>query len=160
MFQTLDLSTRNIIRTLATDRESADKEVFRNLQIGNTLVRQDITEAKTEIINAIRLLDWAVWKSTKKTLKSKAPLSQGGRKAVFRDHVIQNLSFGAMTERESDIPNAHKSTFQWIYETPIAGRGTWSNLAHWLSQENGVYWVQGKPGSGMFQRKYCKSNNC
>lgn len=47
-----------------------------------------------------------------------------------------------MDERYYDIPEAHKQTFQWIYEKEDL------KFVDWLKKGDGVYWITGKAGSG------------
>lgn len=47
-----------------------------------------------------------------------------------------------MNDRYDDIIDAHRMTFQWIYERPELG------FVDWLKAGTGVYWVTGKAGSG------------
>lgn len=56
--------------------------------------------------------------------------------------VLKSLLFDEIVERHSDIPSAHKDTFQWALKDEK------TNLAHWLKNENGIYWIRGKAGSG------------
>ncbi|KAF3020974.1 hypothetical protein E8E14_009169 [Neopestalotiopsis sp. 37M] len=56
--------------------------------------------------------------------------------------VLDELDFDRMDERYDDIGDAHKETFQWIYETPQLG------FVPWLESGKGVFWITGKPGSG------------
>lgn len=125
--------------------------------------RQDIIEAKAEIINAVRLLDWTEWSSREvkgwENTNYKA-MTPEQKKAAFKSYACQRLSYRSMAERCSDIPQAHQSTFQWIYKPPVPGVGTWSNFPQWLSQENGIYWIQGKPGSGESVCIYILSSKC
>lgn len=47
-----------------------------------------------------------------------------------------------MDLRVAQIDSAHGSTLRWLYENPSAG------LADWLRNGRGLFWIQGKPGSG------------
>lgn len=151
LFETLDLSTRAIIEAMVANRTSSESAVVENISLSNKAVRQDITEAKAEIINAVRLLDWTEWSSREvkgwESTNYKA-ITPEQKKAAFKPYACQRLSYRTMAERHGDIPQAHQSTFQWIYKPPVPDVGTWSDFSQWLSQENGIYWIQGKPGSG------------
>jgi hypothetical protein len=65
--------------------------------------------------------------------------------------VLQSLSFTGMRTRQSLIPDAHSSTFDWIF-TPSKWAATdprsQIRLHAWLAEGSGVYWISGKPGSG------------
>lgn len=47
-----------------------------------------------------------------------------------------------MNYRYQDIAEAHKRTFEWCYEEPGPG------LVQWLRNGSGIFWVNGKAGSG------------
>jgi hypothetical protein len=49
-----------------------------------------------------------------------------------------------MSAREAQLADANAITVDWVWLLP-AGR---SSLAQWLSTEAGIFWIQGKPGSG------------
>ncbi|KAK7964386.1 hypothetical protein PG988_011360 [Apiospora saccharicola] len=77
------------------------------------------------------------------------------------DKFLQTLFFPEILERQSQIKGAAPGTLNWIFETEdteVSGEdranylGTtqrpWDDLAAWLRNDNGVYWVNGKAGSG------------
>ncbi len=71
--------------------------------------------------------------------------------------LLNELEFATMEERREEIPEAHKTTFSWVFrdsETAEpsgnvvnAGRPR-TNFAHWLRQGEKIYWIKGKAGSG------------
>lgn len=63
-------------------------------------------------------------------------------------HVLKDLYFPRITARQRKIPDAHARTFMWIYERELPGGSTRIDFVDWLKTEEGVFWVQGKPGSG------------
>ena len=77
------------------------------------------------------------------------------RAAVSRQ-ILRGLTYESIAERFEDIEEAHKKTCEWIWQDgPQANRGyngrpqpTWSNLNRWLSDQSGVYWVNGKAAAG------------
>ncbi|KAM7214962.1 hypothetical protein V8F06_009639 [Rhypophila decipiens] len=56
--------------------------------------------------------------------------------------IIRSLQYHQITDRESSILEAHKTTFEWALSQDK------SNLAEWLSGGSGIYWISGKAGSG------------
>ena len=69
------------------------------------------------------------------------------RQSVARD-LLRSLWFETITDRYEEISEAHKRTFKWIYQDSPYEEARWSNFAHWLTQGDGLYWIQGKAGSG------------
>ena len=60
---------------------------------------------------------------------------------VFAD-LLHSLDFVERSQRYERITEAHQNTFDWIFEKPELG------LVSWLRKGTGIYWIQGKPGSG------------
>ncbi|CZT18951.1 uncharacterized protein RCC_04796 [Ramularia collo-cygni] len=57
-------------------------------------------------------------------------------------HILSSLQFPEMHMRHSAITEAHRSTFSWVYDE------TASTFATWLEGSDGLFWVNGKAGSG------------
>lgn len=57
-------------------------------------------------------------------------------------HVLESLSFPEMPIRYSEIPETYEDTYAWIFDmkqTPFAT---------WLENTDGIFWINGKAGSG------------
>ena len=59
--------------------------------------------------------------------------------AGYQSQFLQSLFFPEIYARREAIEEAHKTTFQWIFE---------HDFAVWLQSGHGVYWISGKAGSG------------
>ncbi|KAI9680234.1 MAG: hypothetical protein M1822_007233 [Bathelium mastoideum] len=57
--------------------------------------------------------------------------------------ILGSLYFMQMKERQSDVAQAHRTTFEWIFK-----QKTDVNFMDWLQHSNGIYWISGKAGSG------------
>jgi len=68
--------------------------------------------------------------------------------ADFKGAILQSLRFPTIYSRRLDIPDAHARTFDWIYREPMLEGTLWSIFSQWLRQDSGIYWVNGKAGSG------------
>ncbi|KAH7395861.1 hypothetical protein BKA64DRAFT_71611 [Cadophora sp. MPI-SDFR-AT-0126] len=87
-------------------------------------------------------------------------LEHSKTRAVFMDHtktqldsrvchsIIESLHFPTRTVRHETIPEAHKRTFEWIFRDPVIDGKPWSNFVDWLKSGDGIYWINGKAGSG------------
>jgi hypothetical protein len=62
--------------------------------------------------------------------------------------VMDSLFFPDIHSRQESIKEAHKETFQWIFETGTPRTRPWSNLIDWLKHGEDIYWISGKAGSG------------
>ena len=56
--------------------------------------------------------------------------------------LCNSLDFAERSYRYEWIKEAHPTTFDWIFEKSELG------LISWLRKGTGIYWIQGKPGSG------------
>ena len=64
--------------------------------------------------------------------------------------VLDSLGFAAMQNRQEEVAQAHRTTFDWMFQSPTEEPQEllWTNFAQWLRGSNGIYWVNGKAGSG------------
>ncbi|KAI9650418.1 hypothetical protein NHQ30_000432 [Ciborinia camelliae] len=76
-----------------------------------------------------------VWNQVSKTIE------HGGTLATQRA-ILETLKYKRMSERRSNIVEAHIGTFDWIFD-PHKTR-----FLHWLREGDGIYWINGKAGSG------------
>jgi hypothetical protein len=65
-----------------------------------------------------------------------------------RKAVMDSLFFPEIHSRQESIKDAHKHTFQWIFDTGTQEARPWSNFPQWLQHDRGIYWISGKAGSG------------
>jgi hypothetical protein len=63
--------------------------------------------------------------------------------------ILSSLHFQAETERYESVSEAHTKTFNWIYYKESSAEETkWDDFAEWLEYGDGLYWINGKAGSG------------
>ena len=82
--------------------------------------------------------------------------ASAGKNSILQDFLLESLSFTAMKDREEEVSEAHQNTFGWIFDnagtdpTQKATMKPGSNFLQWLrhDQEGGIYWINGKAGSG------------
>lgn len=80
-------------------------------------------------------------------------VQQLGNHSAYTDYVnqyLESLRFPEIQSRQETIKKEHEKTFQWIFE---AGQGRkqnqrWTDFVQWLKDGQGIYWVDGKAGSG------------
>ncbi|XDG05519.1 hypothetical protein ABKA04_005134 [Annulohypoxylon sp. FPYF3050] len=74
--------------------------------------------------------------------------------ADYKTKILDSLHSRGITERQSSIPEAHKDTFEWVWNDPVDNPDTakWDSLSQWLQASatptGGCYWLSGKAGSG------------
>ena len=86
------------------------------------------------------------------TLGVQAPAVMGidEKEASIRKWILHSLGFAAMQNRQEEVARAYHTTFEWMFEEPKeeAKPPQWTNFVDWLRHGNGIYWVNGKAGSG------------
>lgn len=63
-------------------------------------------------------------------------------------HILQSLHFSSMDHRRVEIHEAHQKTFRWVFDEYPDENCPWSNFVTWLKEGSGLYWINGKAGSG------------
>ena len=68
----------------------------------------------------------------------------------YRKRFLKSLWFPEIHHRQERIRDAFEKTFQWIYgsQDPNKCERSWDNFVEWLESGQGVYWINGKAGSG------------
>ena len=66
----------------------------------------------------------------------------------YRKRLLDSLWFNELWSREERIADAHRETFEWIFDSTGKGVGRWDNFVEWLERGKGIYWIKGKAGSG------------
>ena len=66
----------------------------------------------------------------------------------YRTQLLDSLWFAEILSREETIAEAHSETFQWIFDKSGQAVRPWDNFSAWLENGEGIYWVNGKAGSG------------
>jgi len=72
---------------------------------------------------------------------------------LISDEILQSLHFETISERFENVDENHMNTFGWIFRSDQDGAQNSharqrSNFRSWLESGTGIYWVNGKAGSG------------
>ena len=69
--------------------------------------------------------------------------------SLLQDFILDGLSFMSMKDRQEEVAEAHRQTFEWIFDDTDETKPG-SNFARWLKGDDGdgIYWINGKAGSG------------
>jgi hypothetical protein len=64
--------------------------------------------------------------------------------------ILQCLRFPRLEDRYSSISPAHLRTLTWIFDSDIGQNGSddSATFVEWLSTDDDLYWISGRPGSG------------
>jgi hypothetical protein len=68
--------------------------------------------------------------------------------AKFELQQWESLHYTVLNDREDQIMDAERETFEWILRPPRDEHQPWSNFTNWLTSGDSIYWIQGKAGSG------------
>ena len=72
------------------------------------------------------------------------------QRKVSEQIYLDSLYFVQIKERRYQVAEAHKKTFKWVFDKRPENT-PWRDFGEWLSsesQEDSLYWITGKPGSG------------
>ncbi|KAI8725572.1 hypothetical protein NCS52_00128600 [Fusarium sp. LHS14.1] len=58
--------------------------------------------------------------------------------SLLADKIVSSLNYDSRPARLESVPQAHKDTFQWAFD---------SQLSEWFRSGSGTFWISGKPGS-------------
>jgi hypothetical protein len=62
--------------------------------------------------------------------------------------IAEDLAFTLLENRFEGIPEAYRSTFEWVWHGQKCESRLQCELAEWFQQEGGLFWISGKAGSG------------
>jgi len=167
LFGSLDSSTRRLIDALVEDRgvfsaqveaqTEAISEMHRN---SNFLARKEHEKTRTIIIEALDGSDLRMQlmirnhASRKQGIPSRIPSPFGNddyeaeaRRGLIELEIFKSLKFASYEAWREEIPIAHQRTFRWIFKERTENSIPIS-FSQWLENGNGVYWINGKAGSG------------
>ena len=69
------------------------------------------------------------------------------RTYMVEREIVQRLGFQGMSDRQSEVKEAHQATFEWTF-SPSEQRPSPMHFAEWLRNGDGIFWISGRPGSG------------
>ena len=69
-------------------------------------------------------------------------------KGSYQRQILESLYFPEIHARQEEIVDAHKETFQWVFEQAESRLRPWHSFAEWLESGSRTYWISGKAGSG------------
>ena len=62
--------------------------------------------------------------------------------------LLGSLHFPEIDTRQEEVSDAHRQTFEWIFDDSYQAIYPWDNFVGWLRESGGIYWINGKAGSG------------
>jgi hypothetical protein len=64
------------------------------------------------------------------------------------ERVLNSVDYPKRLAREDAIAEAHSTTFRWFSKVDAGSPPEIRLLQQWLKQEDGIFWISGRPGSG------------
>lgn len=144
-FDDLDRETKRIITILldnihaniAADIRHQTEALERLISRREIVVQGSINQAPREVIN----IDQSNTCDLERHRESKLW-------ATSADIVLNSLSFRSKTERQQGVVEAHRRTFDLIFQRNRHKDVRWDSFVDWLESGDGLYWITGKAGSG------------
>jgi hypothetical protein len=158
-FTTLDQRTRDIAKALLEAQgipEDIKDQMIAVSQLLNGIEKPVISEngkTRDEIPSPIyqtgRLEGWPRG-SVGGGERQAGPAEAGGThfRTLVDEMVLESLRYPTMIARMENMEEAHVQTFDWIFQECKSDEILWDSFFKWLTGNSGVYWINGKAGSG------------
>lgn len=147
--------------TKHVDSLNAEGKVILSALLENRSVFECITQEQTlEISELHQVTREAILGEQQKTrsillqafdeTKSRNALgySSKSQEEQFGEYVLGGLAFPTIKERYERVTKAHAKTIEWLFKDPLVKGRHWSSFTEWLQSGDGIYWINGKAGSG------------
>ncbi|TGO60900.1 hypothetical protein BELL_1182g00010 [Botrytis elliptica] len=148
-FDNLDVETKRIVSALLEDvRTNLSKDIRHQTEALAQLINQREIVIKGE--NKKRRvvdIDQDLGQDEAFPIEEARKQESSIRLSINRE-ILKSLDFEAQNERYEGVCEAHKRTFEWIFQDSRAEDVQWDSFVDWLKTGDGLYWIQGKAGSG------------
>ena len=153
----LDEESRRAIEAIVDNRRSLEGALqARNAELCKRQDNSDLlaSERHEEVLTALKTRSASTnshpgkRKASKTYPKSKADIKDVEEEAELWPRILAWLDFRSRTDRQEEIAPAHRATFEWIFCDPLEHQKPWSHFKDWLISGSGIYWINGKAGSG------------
>jgi hypothetical protein len=126
-------------------------DIEREIRRSDTNINSRIDSLRAELLRVIPSTPTYSHDTSQDTVKLITQqcdkLVEEGRRVATSVEILQSLHFSSIKSRESSIKDAHRHTFEWIYDDHT-NTGIETQFVNWLRHGDGLYWVNGKAGSG------------
>ncbi|KIW77686.1 hypothetical protein Z517_07519 [Fonsecaea pedrosoi CBS 271.37] len=113
------------------------RKIYSEIVAGNTRI-DSLIKTTAEDVKAHTMLEHNITRRATSTENSTI-LSMPGQ---LRQTLI------ASWKRQDTIDDAHRKTFEWIFDSTAHTKCPWDNFMLWTQDDNPIYWILGKAGSG------------
>ncbi len=121
---------------------------FRDLDCNVQIIISSLADGKKDFNNLSALIN-----AENTSVKETVVQGFNGQTNLFFDRerckaFIDSLYFPEILSRQERIADAHTQTFEWIFDGSGNKVFSWDSFVDWLEQGEGIYWINGKAGSG------------
>ncbi len=125
-------------------QEKSFRDLDRNVQI----IISSLADGKKNFDNLSDLIN-----AENASIKDIVVQGFNGQTKLFVDRerckaFLDSLYFPEILARQETIADAHKETFEWIFDASGTKVFPWNSFVDWLEEGEGIYWINGKAGSG------------
>lgn len=113
-----------------------------------TNTQNRIEELRTDVLSAVECAKSKHTTQSNEIGSKCLNLAEEGDRVATVQKILRSLSFKFIKARQSAIKEAHKRTFDWIFEEADNDPKQRPRFLSWLREGKGIYWVSGKAGSG------------
>ncbi|KIM93793.1 hypothetical protein OIDMADRAFT_207997, partial [Oidiodendron maius Zn] len=139
------------LQSLAKRLEHQAAAISQMLNHTEVVIADEHDKTRCMIIDAIRLA--GVFKDKEGDLDDSSELQLVAEAREFEqrlrseveDAILHILYYPSMLDRFSEVSETHGTTFEWIFRTQNEMK---YNFLDWLETGTGIYWINGKAGSG------------
>jgi hypothetical protein len=159
-FDRLDAANKEIVTALVNHNASDDRGLQTQISALSTLldrtevvVRSQEDSQKRVIIDIFQQLALTSSKQEENDLLAQVSSTNQKIQQLIPTEILESLRFSTITERFEAVDEAHTTTFDWIFRpvetTSQYSEGRrWDDFSSWLEFGEGIYWINGKAGSG------------
>ncbi|EXJ89467.1 hypothetical protein A1O3_02534 [Capronia epimyces CBS 606.96] len=150
---TLSAQQTNVVDKL----DELQKKLLQELVKGNTCVKGLVTAMNEmkQVNETAENQNKSEHVATRQLIDSKVDhLVQRQAERAELDNLLKSLHFPEIDQRQDSIEDAHAQTFEWIFKDSVQLNKPWldkpwSSFLDWArNDDDQLYWILGKPGSG------------
>lgn len=124
--------------------DAKQKQVLEQVNLADVRNMASLTDLSLAFRETIQSLE--------NTLKSEFKIATHRHRMKVQNEyvqeILQSLHFATIHARQEEVRDAFGSTFEWVFDYSSNWTKPWDNFAQWLAHGNGIYWINGKAGSG------------
>lgn len=161
-FESLDHKTKQIVGALL---ENIYNDLSRDIRTQTAALSQLFNRRDMVLIDKLRGTEMVVDAYHPNLLNEPETFARMRAEEIrLRDvaatSILDSLRFEFQTARFDRLSEAHGQTFGWIYRRRPIEQPPWDSFVDWLERDDGLYWVNGKAGSGKSTlMKYVSQNS-